>query len=420
MAETTWLEDVSIEEKYPHLKEDASADVVVVGAGLAGTLTAYFLSKEGKRVILLDKGTLESSMTAYTTAFITYIIDTELTDLISMFGEEKAKGVWESSNEAIDLIEKIVREENIDCEFERTSEYMFALSSKETDELEKEYESSKKVGFKELRLHDKNILPFKNEGCLEIQNQAKFHPIKFILGLREKFIKGQVDIFEKSEVVEIKEREGSIYVKTKVASVQAGDVVICTYSPFNNPPELFAHKGMYTSYIFELAIPKGVLRNGLYLDLKNPYHYFRVDPKDSYDRFILGGEDHRKELKLAPEKSFSALIEYFKNLFPDIKFEVKKKWSGGVLEPIDGLPYIGIFSKAHPHQFVATAFSGNGMQYSAVSAKIICDLILGRFNPYAHIYDAGRKTSLKAFTKKGLDFGGEFFGGAGKNFFRKK
>lgn len=425
MEKTTWLELVKGAKEYPSLKENVETEVVIIGGGLAGLLSAYLLTKEGKKVVIVEKKSYENSITSFTTAFLTHVVDTALTDLRKMFKDAGAKKIWQSHKDAIDEIEKIVTEENIDCEFIRVPEYMYANSESEFKDLETEDKSAKDLGF-DLTLRKENIFSFNNIGSLLIPDQAKFHPLKFAMGLKEILEKRGVLIFENTEAVSIS-GDIPVVVETKLDSKQGDQkgkitaqyAIIATYQPFNNPRELFAHKGMYISYVYEVEIASGIIPEGLYQDQKNPYHYFRIDKGEVCDRMIIGGEDHRKEIPGIEDKSYKALEDYLKEVLGDIKYSIVKKWNSEVLEPIDGLVYIGRFSKKNPHQLVATAFSGNGMTYSMIAAGIFRDIILKRENKYAHIYDAGRKTKLYNVFSKGLDYAAEFIEGALKNIFTK-
>lgn len=189
--------------------------------------------------------------------------------------------------------------------------------------------------------------------------------------------------------------------------------MIATYAPLTNEGTRFK-KGMYVSYVYELEIAKGLLGEGLYQDMHNPYHYFRIDNYTNFDRMLVGGEDNREEIKVSSEKNFKALEEYIKTVLNGNDYKIKRKWYGPILEPVDGLALIG---KIKPHTYVATGFSGTGMTYSAISSLIIRDLILADKNDYIHLYDPRRIPSLKQLFIKGADYTGEVFGGVVKNFF---
>lgn len=416
---TTWLSSIDLPETLSPLKRDTACDVVIIGGGITGNLSAYFLAKAGKDVVVLEQKDLKNTVTAYTTAWISCVIDTDLSSLANMYGRNGARRIWDSGLEAIRDIEKIIKGENISCEFKKVSDFSYATSESEMETLKEEAKIAKDLGF-EVAVHPKDKLPFKNLGSIEVKNQAKFHPLKFIVGVREKAIKYGVKYFENTKALSIYGKE-RIEIKTSEGSVFAKYAIVATYNPFNEPKELFAHKGMYISYINEIEIEKNILEEGMYEDNKSPYHYFRVDKgmgESGRDRVILGGEDHRKELPISKEKNFKALKEYFQNLFPNAKFEITKKWTGPILETIDGLPYIGVYDKEHPNRLVATGFSGNGMTYSAISARILSDLILGNNNPYAGIYTPLRKTKPYNFMTKFRDYALVLFGGYVKNIFK--
>ena len=295
---------------------------------------------------------------------------------------------------------------------------MFALSSREFRSIEDEISAARRLGFHDLAIHTEKTFSFETSGYLEIPQQAMFYPLKFLAALRRLFVELGGVLYEMTEATDIKEEKGNVIVTTAKGTITARHGVIATYQPFYNSRELFARKGMYISYVLEVELPKGTLPHALYLDQANPYHYFRIEPQATADRMIIGGEDHRKEIPLAPEKSYAALEEYLQKLLPNVPYTIIRRWEGGILEPVDGLAYIGRFSKTTPHLFVATGFSGNGMTYSSITSMIIRDLVLGRKNPYAEVYDASRSLSIKALAKKARDFTGEFFGGAVKNLFK--
>lgn len=277
-----------------------------------------------------------------------------------------------------------------------------------------EYTAIKKSGFKATLEKDgmKEKLNFKHSGFMEISDQAVFHPIKFAEALATAAESNGVKFFTDSEVIAIED----LTIKTKTGLVVAKDIVIATYSPLTNQGTHF-RKALYMSYVYELEIAKDLIPEGLYLDSENPYHYFRVDKYKNFDRMIIGGEDHRKDIKIDPKKNFNALEKYSQNLIGDHTYKINHAWSGEILESIDGLPLIGAIK---PHLFVATAFSGNGMTYAPTAATIIRDAILNRKNPYSALFTVQRTSRLKQLTAKGIDYMKEFFGGALKNLFLPK
>ena len=411
LKESSW--GLETDKSYQKLTENIKADVVVIGAGFAGIFNAYILSKAGLKVVVLEKNEkILQNATVRTTAFISKVVDTTFTELISLFGEQNAKLVWESGQDAIDLISGIVKNESIDCEFKFVSAYGYAKDEKEFEGLNQEYEALKKAGLDANLAKNGHKLNFKNSGYLEIRQQAMFHPIKFGQELSRLAESAGAKIFTDSEVLAISGHT----VKTKTGLVTAKDVVIATYKPITNRGTRFK-KVMYVSYVFEVEILKGLIAEGMYYDMGNPYHYFRIDSFETFDRMIVGGEDHRMDIKINPDKNFYVLEEYLKTVLGNNTYKIIRKWPGRILESSDGLALMG---RIKPHTYVLTGFSGNGMTYAPLSATIVRDLILDRKNPYTQLYDPRRNPSIRQLGIKGRDYMGEFFGGAFKNFFSRK
>ncbi len=415
MSTTTWLSDIE-KKAYPPLEGHVATDVVIVGAGLVGSISAYLLAKEGKKVIVIDKGDIEYATTAYTTGWITTNIDTDFTNQLKMYGTEKTKAIFDSGNAAIDAIERIVKEENIACDFVRSSVFMYASNYKETRFLEREHQAAQSAGI-QLGLEKKTLKGFKNLYGHEFPQQAKFHPLKFVQGVQEAAMRYGAQFHHFTEAVDVK-GVSPVVVVTKKGTISALHCILATYQPLGNPKELFAKKGMYKSYVVEAQIPKGLINEGMYLDCANPYHYFRVDPGAEHDRIIFGGEDHRKEVPVSAEKNFQALQEQLRFLIEGTEYDVVREWVGNVLESVDGLPYIGVYAPEYPNRLIATGFSGNGMHFSMIAAQVFRDIILGKENRDRELYDARRTIQPYHFFKKTINFVGEFVGGALKNLFK--
>jgi glycine/D-amino acid oxidase-like deaminating enzyme len=409
---STWIETAPL-PTFPKLTKSITTDVAIIGGGLAGLLSAYVIAKEGKRVAVIEKDRFASKATGYTTGFLSQLIDTDTADLIEMFGEADTKKIWSSHGEAIDLIEKIVKEHEIECEFTRCKNYIYANSSRERKDLDSEFSEMKKLKY------DVTMKPvelgFKNRGAMTINKQGKYHDRKFIAGLLPLLEKMGVELYEQTEVTDIA-NNSPFTVTAGKHTVTADWTITATYQPFNNPSEVFLKKAMYKSYVLELEVPKNKYPEGTYEDMDNPYHYFRVDAgkgANGKDRLIIGGEDHRAEIPMN-KKNFDVLEDYAEDLFGK-RYPVVRNWSGFILESVDGLPFIGQY---RPGNLIATAFSGSGMTYSGISAMIFRDIILHKKNPYTKLYSPERSQTFTQLWKKGRDFGEEFLKGALANVFK--
>lgn len=413
---TTW--SLKTDKTHSALDEDLAVDVCIIGGGLAGIWAAYMLSKEGKSVVLLERDRIGRGETMNTTAFITSLIDTSLSKLVDMFGKEITRRIIQSGEIAIDLIEQTVHLEDIDCEFIRKPLYIYAKTNDEMDFIKKEESIARELGLDHVSVRKSLSFGFSCEGALEVLRQGTYHPLKFLYGIRDVAEQNGVRFFEQTEVSEITGTHILTSTTKNGKKVESKDVVIATYEPMIHESTHFK-KGMYISYVSELCIPKDSIAPAMYLDLNNPYHYVRIDEmSDMHDRMLVGGEDHRAELRLS-QKSFDALAEYIEYTFPELEFSIERKWRGHILESSDGLALIGEIA---PHKYVATAFSGNGMTYAAIGGMLIDGLITKKkirlITDWAAIYDPKRKISPKAFIEKAKDYVGEFFGGAAKNIFK--
>lgn len=400
--------------KFEQLKQDLSCEILIVGAGLAGLLTAYDLARAGKKATVIDAGEIGNGATAYTTAMITNVVDTSLGKLIKMYGEDKARLVWQAGIEAINKLEQIVVREEIDCDFLRCPAYVYAADQKQIEDLSLEHEAATKLGFT-TTLHKQIDLGINQFGAWEIPNQAKFHPLKFLFALAQKCQALGVTIYENTQATEIYDND-VIKVETKFSTITAQKMIMCTYRPFKNPVQTLFKKGMYLTYQLEAQIPKGKIPEAIFFDQNNPYYYFRIDPKPEFNSIIIGGEDHREEIPIEPKKSFASLEKYLQGLIPNTEYKIVRQWTGKILEPSDGLALIGEYKKNH---LIATAFSGTGMIYSAIAGEINSSIVLSINNPYAHVFDPKRIPSIYQLFLKGKDYLEELAGGAGKNFFSK-
>lgn len=399
---------------FRRIDSDITVDVTIIGGGITGVLAAYLLTRAGMRVALLEKKRIGDGATRYTTAFITQSIDTDYGDIIDMYGKRKAKLIVDSHAQAINLIERIVHTEKIECAFTRVSNYSYANTAKDLKSLEEEYTTGKELGLAMQISKVKNDLGFKNAGYLELSDQAKFHPLLFLTNVVRSAHVGGAQIFEYSPVIRLNEGERGVTIHTRQAKIESSWAILSTYEPFNKPLSLFFKKAFYTTYVYEIEIEKNRIPEGIYEDPMDPYHYFRIDSGETYDRMIVGGEDHRSDIKVNPEKNFKALKEYVDILLRGTSYTIRRRWKGPILEPVDGLPYIGPLSE-ESRILYTMAFSGNGMTYSAISAMLLSDIIEGKHSSWLEVYRADRIPTIISLLKKARDYGEEFFMGAVRN-----
>jgi glycine/D-amino acid oxidase-like deaminating enzyme/nitrite reductase/ring-hydroxylating ferredoxin subunit len=381
-TQSLWSRSPSI-QRFPQLDADLHAEVVVVGGGITGVTTALLLAEAGKRVTLLESRTLAAGVTGGTTAHLTEALDTRYHELESSFGKEGAALARASSREAIEKIAELAGARGGDCGFERLSGYLFAEDEQQLSELDDELAAAERAGATVSRQNDVP-LPWAVKGALVFANQAQFRPTDYLRHLVERLAQTDARIHEGVTVSNV-ESEGQLRLETDVGRrVTADAVVLATHAPFQNL-KLQVELAQYRSYVVSGAIAAPL--PGLFWDLADPYHYVRSVAIDGKHYAIVGGGDHRTGTipKGGADAPFVELEAYAARLGA----AVSERWSAQVVEPSDGLPFIGKPDRGI-ELYLAQGYSGNGMTFGTLSAMLISDALLGRANRYAELYRADR------------------------------
>jgi glycine/D-amino acid oxidase-like deaminating enzyme len=409
-TDSSWFRALKGPLRFNKLTENLSTDVVVVGGGIAGLTTAYLLSKAGKRVVLLDDGYIASGETGRTTAHITHALDDRYYNLEKRHGRERTRLAAESHTAAINLIETIVNTEGINCDFERLDGYLFLDPTDDRQSLDKEIVAIRNAGIHDAKLIEKMGVLHRDIGpCICFPNQAQFQPLLYLAGLAKVLAsKFKVNIFTETHAQEIKSEEGKGMVRTSDGfKITASYIVLATNAPIvDKISKIYDKQQPYRTYAIAANIPRNSIPKGLYWDTGNqkskervkPYHYVRTQKcqdDDNYDLLIVGGEDHKtgsiKDEKQF-EKRFERLDNWTRNRFP-VEGPLVYSWSGQVMEPADGLAFIGINPGPDKNVFIATGDSGNGITHGTIAGMILSDQILGKKNPWTGLYEPSRKIS---------------------------
>lgn len=403
---SVWM-DVPPLPSRPPLARDLRADVCVVGAGMAGLTTAYLLAREGRRVAVLDDGPTAGGETSRTTAHLTHVIDDRYHWIEQVHGPEGARIAAESHTVAIDTIAAIAEAEGIDCDFLRLDAYLFASPGDSRDDLEREYEAARRAGVLGVAWADRAPLDrFETGRCLRFPNQAQFHPLRYLTGVAEAIERMGGRIHGGSRVTAVHHGPPPRAVTAEGAEVVADAIVVATNSPVHELIGVHPKQAAYRTYVVAARVERGAVARALYYDTESPYHYVRLHPESDgpHDLLIAGGEDHKTGQADDADERWAALEAWTRERFPAAR-EFMARWSGQVLEPADGVAFIGA-DKAGSQVFIATGDSGMGMTHSTIAGLLIRDLILGRENPWARLYDPGR-VSLRAageLAKENLNF----------------
>lgn len=366
---SVWSESCKF-RKREALNKDIKTDVLVIGVGIAGILTAYMLKQNGREVVLIDAAEIASGNTKNTTAKITSQHDLIYSKLITEFGEEKAKQYAKANELAIKKYKEIIEDKRIECDFEEKPAYVYSLN--EVDVLKEEVEAAKNLGIDAEFVQEAN-LPFKINGAVKFNNQAQFNPLKFLKGISNELV-----IYENTRALEIKEN----LVVTSGGNITANNIVVATHYPIMNAPGYYFMK-MHQERSYVLALENTSEIDGMYIDLNKEGYSFRT-----YNNLLLlGGISHRTG-ENEEGGSYDELRKVAKKLYP--KAKEKYYWSAQDCMTIDGIPYIGRYSSETPNIYVATGFNKWGMTSSMVSAMIISDMILEKENDFSEIFSPRR------------------------------
>ena len=374
------------------LSEDTHADVCVIGAGIAGLTVAYQLAKEGRQVVVVEDGVIGGGMTGRTTAHLVTALDDRYYELERLHGERGARLAAESHGAAIDRIEAIIADESIDCDFERLDGYLFVPPGDSIGQLEDELEAARRAGVDVEMVSD--VLPFNPGLTLRFPRQGQFHPLKYLAGLADaaRRLGCRIHTFSHADQVE-GGKQAQVTLKTG-RTVCGEAVVVATNTPVNDRVVMHTKQGPYITYVIGARIPRGSVTRALYWDTPDPYHYARLASDGEGDVLIVGGEDHKVGQESDPQSRFGKLESWARAAFPAMG-EVRYRWSGQVMEPVDSLAFIGRNPVDAENVFIVTGDSGNGLTHGTIAGMLITDLIQGRDNPWQKLYDPARKT-LKA------------------------
>ncbi|PIQ21024.1 MAG: FAD-dependent oxidoreductase [Cytophagales bacterium CG18_big_fil_WC_8_21_14_2_50_42_9] len=418
-TQTVWMHGLDFPATTA-LTQDITCDICVVGAGISGLTTAYLLAKEGKSVVVLEAKTIGGGETGRTTAHLSNALDDRYQVLMKMHGEKQARLAAESHTYAIRKIEEIVKEENIDCDFERLNGYLFLQPIDSEDQLDKELEACRQLGFDKVTRLKKTPVPTLSEGpCLCFPDQGMFHPLKYLNGLSRAFLEMTGQIYTDSHVVSF-EKENTLHrVKTTAGfAVTANQLVVATNTPVNDWATIHTKQEPYRTYVVGVKILPDAIPNALYWDNSDPYHYIRLVKDDhpdntgsderNYNIMIVGGEDHKTGQEENEQERLVCLEEWVREKFP-MAGDVVYRWSGQVMEPQDYFAFIGR-NPGEDNVYIATGDSGHGMTHGTIAGVLITDLIMGRPNAWEPIYDPGRVTlkSAPEFLKANLNVAAQF------------
>ncbi len=363
--ESVWEKDTQ-RVRFDALDGYKATDVLIVGGGIAGVLCAYKLTNAGVDCVLVEATEIGGGITKNTTAKITWQHGLLYHKLITRFGEDKARLYLEAQMGAGKEYSRICRA--MDCDYENKDSYVYSLCDRKS--MEREVVALNKLGVK-AEFSDARQLPFGVAGAVRVKGQAQFHPLKFIYVIAK-----DLPIFEHTKVVELKPNKAV----TNRGEIAFKKLIIATHFPILNKHGGYFLK-LYQHRSYVLALKGAPMLDGMYVDESDAGLSFRT----CGDWLLLGGGGHRTGKKGG---CWQELESFTKEHYKDV--QIVGKWSTQDCITLDGVPYIGPYSKSIPDVYVATGFNKWGMTNAMVAADILCDWIQGKPNPYAEVFSPSR------------------------------
>lgn len=351
---------------FNSLEGDFKTNTLIIGGGIAGILCSHFLRSAGIDCAVVESNRIFSGVTENTTAKISIQHGLIFHRVLHSFGEEKARLFLKAHQKALTEYEKLF--EKISCDYEKKDSFVYSLTDRR--KIEKEIEALDRLGLKADFLEEVD-LPLKIKGAVRIKNQGQFHPLKFAMGISEDLL-----IFENTKVLELKKNKAV----TNRGEIFFENLIVATHFPIFNkhglyPLKMFQHR----SYVVALEAKKNV--NGIYVDEDEKGLSFR----NYKDFLILGGGAHRTGKSGGGWRELEAFAE--KN-FPEA--EISYRWAAQDCMTLDGVSYIGQYSKNTPNVYVTTGFNKWGFTSAMVSALLLSDLISGKESPFSSVFSPSR------------------------------
>ena len=389
--ESFWEEEIKKHQEFESVKNKIDVSVCIIGGGLTGLSTAYYLSKKVS-VAVVEKDRICSHTSGKTTGKITSQHGLFYEYLINSENKEFAKKYLKANEKAIDNIENIIKESQGECDFEREDAYVFTMQETKVDQIKNEQASVDKIDKEKSEFVKQVLLPLEIAGAIKFRNQAKFHPVKYGYILANSIMNNNGKVFENSKVTDIKRKNGKYIVSVNRNKIIADYVIIATRYPIVNVPGYHFLKMYQSTSYAVMADVKKELFNGMYISTEVPNISFRT-VKDGERKLLLAVGFDYKTGKEDLKDGYQRLETVIRKMYPDA--EILYKWSAEDCISLDKIPYIGEISVMKPNMYIATGFNKWGITSSNIAANIITDDILGNENEYKDIFKSTRLQPIK-------------------------
>ncbi len=377
-----WTKDLEVNTN-DYLDHNEECDILIIGGGIAGLSTAFYLKDSNQKIILIDKEKTGFGVTSHTTGKLTYLQGDIYSKIEKAFDFEVAKLYLESQKQAINLVEDNIKQYRIECDYQKCDSYIFTTN--EDKKLNNERDFLSRV---DIQYNDTNKLPitFPCIDGLYVGDTAVFHPLKYLEGIK-KVIQNNIKIYENTPAIDIDNDENIYIVKTPRGDIKTKKVIICTHYPFFIVPGFIPLK-LHPEKSYALASFTKDVKDYSAINIDTPTYSIRYHQ----DYIIFGGFSHSLADKFDYKTEEEKLLNFYQSHFKD---KINYTWQTHDLMTHDYLPMIGVLDEEKPNLLIATGFNKWGMTNGTIAGKVIADIILDNQNKFKNIFKPRRSLSLE-------------------------
>ena len=378
------------------LTRDAKADVLIVGMGISGAMTAEMLTAHGHAVICIDRrGPLKGSTSA-TTALVQFEIDQPLSMLSKMIGKTSAEQAWRRSRLAVSNLAARIAELDINCSPSRNPSLYLAGTLLGPSELRDEAEARRQAGIAATYLTAAPLeekFGIDREAAILSHGNIALDPRKLTAGLLLKASQRKARFYAPVEATAIEDSADEVVVATRDGpTITARHVVLATGYELVDIVPAAAHRIISTWAIATRPQPRKIWARAAFIwEASDPYLYMRAT---SDGRVVCGGEDEdfvdeTRRDELIADKSAS-IAEKLGRLFPHLDVRPEFAWTGSFGTTTTGLPYVGAIPR-HPRIHAVMGYGGNGITFSQIASEIVSASVNGQSDTDAELFAFNRR-----------------------------
>jgi glycine/D-amino acid oxidase-like deaminating enzyme/nitrite reductase/ring-hydroxylating ferredoxin subunit len=372
--------------EYPPLASDLDCDVAVVGAGIVGATAAEILQRDGAKAALLEARRIGAGATGYTTAKLSSLHGTIYQQLTGAHGDDTARAYGELNEAGLRQIADTADRLGIDCDLRRKPNFTYSESESQRPKLMEEAAEAKRLGLPASFVMEADELPFPIAGAVRFDNQAEFHPLRYLQGITRAAADAGCMVHERSRVVSVKHGDPCRLELESGATVTAGHVILATHLPINDLGFFSSRNHPERSYAMLVRLA-GPVPQGMYLSSDSPTRTLRAVPTGDGELLLVGGQSHRTGRGSETER-YENVEKWARERFDVVSTE--HRWATQDHIPNDKLPFIGRVGPRSRRVLTATGMKKWGLAMGTSAAGILSDTIGGRDNPWAEVFDPMR------------------------------